>query len=239
MTAIIVSFFLSVLFLLLQPSIHGFGLTSSNFGSLQTRKFSRNSLSMEFNWKLTKKDIEGKMTKSVDGMQAQFNTLRAGAANPAILDRVFVDYFGTATPLSQIARVSASGAQQLSIEPFDKSAAKDIEKAIAMADLNLTPTNDGSGVIRINIPPLTEDRRKELVKQAKTISEDGKVSIRNVRRDFVEKIKAAEKAKEIGKDDSKGFQVRSYGHVIYFVLSLLNGFNILTIFLGRSAKSYG
>lgn len=107
--------------------------------------------------------------------------------------------------MSQVARVSSSGSQQLVIEPFDKSVAKDIEKAISKADLNLTPNNDGN-VIRINIPPLTEDRRKDLAKQAKTISEDGKVAIRNVRRDFVDKIKLAEKDKSISKDDSKGFQ---------------------------------
>ena len=199
----IVALSVLVIFLALQPVL------SFRYGKLiPPQKFSsRSALVMEFNWKATKKDVDGRMAKSIDGMQSQFNTLRAGAANPSILDRVFVDYFGAATPLSQIARVSASGPQQLSIEPFDKSAAKDIEKAIAMADLNLTPTNDGSGVIRINIPPLTEERRKDLVKQAKAISEEGKISIRNVRRDFVDKIKAAEKAKEIGKDDSKGFQV--------------------------------
>jgi ribosome recycling factor len=100
--------------------------------------------------------------------------------------------------------VATSGAQQLVIEPFDKSLVKEIEKAISTSDLNLTPTNDGSGVIRINVPPLTEERRKELCKQAKTISEDGKVAVRNVRRDSVDKIKAAEKDKTISKDDSKG-----------------------------------
>lgn len=150
---------------------------------------------------------------------------QAGGANPAILDRVFVDYFGSPTPLNQVARVAASGSQQLVVEPFDRSISKEIEKAISTSGLNLTPNNDGN-VIRINIPPLTEERRKELAKQvsslpyrfvvrmshnipqAKGISEDGKVAVRNVRRDVVEKIKAAEKEKAISKDDSKGFQVK-------------------------------
>ena len=158
-----------------------------------------------FDWKPFKKATEEKMGKSVENIQTQFNTLRASGASTAMLDRVFVDYFGTPTPLSQVARVSTSGAQQLVVEPFDKAVTKEIEKAISMSDLNLTPQNDGN-VIRINVPPLTEDRRKELVKQAKTISEDGKVAVRNVRRDAVDKIKAVEKDKSISKDDSKGFQ---------------------------------
>ena len=99
---------------------------------------------VEFNFKNYKKDIESKMTKSIESMQAQFNTIRAGQANPAMLDRIFVDYFGTPTPLNQLARVAASGSQQITIEPFDKAVAKEIEKAIATSDLNLTPTNDGS-----------------------------------------------------------------------------------------------
>jgi ribosome recycling factor len=162
-------------------------------------------MAAEFEWKGFKKDVEGKMSKSLENIQSQMNTLRAGGASTTMLDRVFVDYFGTPTPLSQVARVATSGAQQLVVEPFDKAVMKEIEKAISMADLNLTPTNDGS-VIRINVPPLTEDRRKELVKQAKVISEEGKVAIRNVRRDGVDKIKVAEKDKLISKDDSKGFQ---------------------------------
>lgn len=162
---------------------------------------------MEFDWKITQKTTEEKMSKSLESMQNQLNTLRAGGANPAMLDRVTVDYYGTPTPLNQLARISSSGAQQLVVEPFDKSICKDVEQAISTADLNLTPSNDGSGVIRINIPPITEERRKELAKQAKVISDDGKVAVRNIRRDSVEKVKQGEKDKEIGKDDSKGFQV--------------------------------
>ena len=159
----------------------------------------------EFAWKTFRKATEDKMAKSLDSIQSQYNTLRAGGANPAMLDRVFVDFFGTPTPLQQVARVGSSGSQQLVIEPFDKTICKEIEKAISTSDLNLTPTNDGSGVIRINVPPLTEDRRKELVKQAKVISEEGKVAVRNHRRDSVDKVKDLEKAKTISKDDAKGF----------------------------------
>jgi ribosome recycling factor len=159
-----------------------------------------------FDWKGFKKGTEDKMAKSLESIQSQFNTLRAGGANAAMLDRVFVDFFGTPTPLSQVARVGTSGSQQLVIEPFDKTICKEIEKAISTSDLNLTPTNDGSGIVRINVPPLTEDRRKELAKQAKVISEDGKVAVRNHRRDAVDKIKDLEKGKAISKDDAKGFQ---------------------------------
>ena len=160
----------------------------------------------EYNFKDTKKTLEERMKKSLDSMQQQYNTLRAGGANPSMLDRVMVDYFGTMTPLNQVARVAASGSQQLVIEPFDKSLCKDIEKSITMADLNLTPTNDGSGIVRINVPPLTEDRRKQLVKQAKTMAEDGKVAIRNIRRDAVDVIKKAEKDAGLSKDSSKEYQ---------------------------------
>lgn len=171
-------------------------------------KFARRSdLAMVFDWKTSKKATEERMGKSLESLQSQLNTLRAGGANPNILDRVSVPYFGSPTPLTQLARVGTSGAMQLVIEPFEKSTIRDIEKAILTSDLNLTPSCDGN-VIRIVIPPLTEDRRKELVKQAGMVCETGKVSIRNIRRDVVEKIKLAEKDKDIGKDDSKGFQVR-------------------------------
>eukprot|EP01039_Chlorochromonas_danica_P003347 gene3347-3670_t len=160
----------------------------------------------EFNWKSLKKATEEKMSKSVEAIQTQFNTIRAGGANPSILDRVVVDYFGSPTPLNQVARVGASGAQTLVIEPFDKSLVKEVERAIAQADLGLAAQNDGSGVLRINLPALTEERRKDLVKQAKSLCEEGKVAVRNVRRDFVDKVKVAEKDKAISKDDSKAFQ---------------------------------
>lgn len=106
---------------------------------------------MDFDWKSFKKKADESMKKSADSLLAQFNTLRAGGANPAILERVFVDSYGSMVPLNTIARVSSTGSQQLVIEPFEKSQCKDIEKAISLASLNLTPTNDGSGIIRINV----------------------------------------------------------------------------------------
>ena len=118
-----------------------------------------------FEWKPFKKGIDDKMGKCVDSTQNQFNSIRAGGANPSLLDRIFVDDFGVPTPLNQVARVAASGSQQLVVEPFDKTLLKEIEKAITTSDINITPVNDGSGMIRLNIPPLTEDRRKELAKQ--------------------------------------------------------------------------
>ena len=105
----------------------------------------------EFDWKVTRKGAEDAMKKSIDALGSQFNTLRAGAANPSILDRVFVDSYGSLTPLPQVARIGTSGSQQLVIEPFDKALLKEIEKAISQSSLNLTPTNDGSGTIRINV----------------------------------------------------------------------------------------
>lgn len=164
------------------------------------------AMQKEFSFKDMRKTTEDKMKKSLDALQLQFSSLRAGGANPTMLDRVNVDYFGSMTPLNQVARVSAQGSQQLVVEPFDKSLLKDIEKAIITADLNLNPTNDGSGVIRIMVPPLTEDRRKELVKQAKTISEESKVALRNIRRDAVDAIKKAEKDSGLSKDASKEYQ---------------------------------
>ncbi len=161
----------------------------------------------EFDWKGVKKQTEEKMGKCLESMQQQFNTVRAGAANPALLDRVTVDYYGAATPLSQVARVSVSGSQSLIIDPFEKNLIKEIEKAILTSKLNLNPTNDGS-IVRINLPPITEERRKEMVKQVKGLAEEGKVAIRNVRRDFLEKIKQAEKDKQISKDMSKDYQVK-------------------------------
>jgi ribosome recycling factor len=116
-----------------------------------------------------------------------------------------VDYYGAPTPLNQIATISVPNSQQLSIDPFDKSSLKDIERAIVESDLGMTPNNDGT-VIRLNIPPITEDRRKELMKQCKALGEDGKVAIRNIRRDGVEAVKKMEKAGDVSEDASKGSQ---------------------------------
>ena len=143
---------------------------------------------------------EDKMGKSIESVKQSLQSVRTGRANANILDRVQVEYYEVMTPLNQLATISVPSAQQLQIDPFDKSIATDIEKAIIESGLGLTPNNDGK-VLRINIPQLTEDRRKELLKQCKEIGEDGKVSIRNVRRDGVDKIKKLEKNGEVGKDE--------------------------------------
>jgi ribosome recycling factor len=143
-----------------------------------------------------------RMHKSVDAVKTNLMTVRTGRANASILDRIQVDYYGAPTPLNQLAGVSVASAQQLIVTPYDKSVAGDIEKAIMESDLGVTPTNDGSA-IRINIPSLTEDRRKELLKTCKSIGEDGKVAVRNVRRDGVDAIKKMEKAGDVGEDEMK------------------------------------
>mmetsp|Transcript_23605 Transcript_23605/g.51342 ORF Transcript_23605/g.51342 Transcript_23605/m.51342 type:complete len:249 (-) Transcript_23605:169-915(-) len=150
------------------------------------------------------KDITGnaeeKMGKSVDSVKQNLQSVRTGRANASILDRVQVEYYGAPTPLNQLATVSVPSSQQLQIDPYDKSVTGDIEKAIIESGIGLTPNNDGD-VIRINIPSLTEDRRKELLKMCREIGEEGKVAIRNVRRDGVDKIKKMEKAGDVGKDE--------------------------------------
>ena len=177
--------------------------TSSRATDTSSSSSSALYMADDFNFKEYRKGVSEKMTKSIESMQNQFNTIRAGQANTAMLDRIFVNYFDSPTPLNQLARISTSGSQQIMIEPFDKSVAKEIEKAIATSDLNLTPTNDGQ-IIRINIPPLTEERRKELVKQSKALGEEGKVAIRNIRRDAVDGVKKLEKT--MSKDESKEYQ---------------------------------
>ena len=150
------------------------------------------------------KDSGGRMKKSVSNVQEQLATIRVGRAAPSMLDRIEVEYYGAPTPLNQLASVTAPSAQQLVIDVFDKSAMGDVEKALMMSDLGMTPNNDGK-VIRLNVPQLTEDRRKELAKNAKTLGEDGKVAIRNIRRDAIDKIKKAEKT-GLGKDESADLQ---------------------------------
>merc|ERR1719261_42536 len=121
------------------------------------------------------------MSKSVESVVQNLGTIRTGRASPAILDRVKVDYYGAETPVNQMASISVPSSQQLSVDPYDKSTLADIERAIIDADIGLTPMNDGN-LIRLNIPALTEDRRKEMLKQCKAIGEEGKVAIRNIRR---------------------------------------------------------
>ena len=143
-----------------------------------------------------------KMGKTISALQSEYGAIRAGRANPQILDRVTVDYYGTATPINQLASVSVAEARVLVIQPWDKSVLKAIEKAIQTSDIGINPQNDGS-VIRLTFPPLTEDRRREIVKDIQKIAENSKVAIRSIRRDCLEKLKAMKKNSEITEDDLK------------------------------------
>lgn len=143
-----------------------------------------------------------KMTKSISALNSEYNSIRAGRANPAVLDPIRVDYWGVPTPVNQMAAVSVAEARILVIQPWDKSALKLIEKAIQTSDIGINPQNDGT-VIRLTFPPLTEERRKTLVKDVKSTAENSKVAIRNIRRDAIEKLKAMKKNSEITEDDLK------------------------------------
>jgi ribosome recycling factor len=148
------------------------------------------------------KDARERMSKSADATKQEFATVRTGRASPHLLDRVNVDYYGTATPLNQIASVSASDARLLTITPYDKSSIKAIEKSILESDLGLTPNNDGN-VIRLAIPELTEERRKELVKVVHGLAEDGRVAVRNIRRDCMHHLRDLRKSGEAGEDEER------------------------------------
>jgi ribosome recycling factor len=145
-------------------------------------------------------DAKGRMSKSVDATRNEFATVRTGRASPHLLDRVNVDYYGTSTPLKQLANIGAPEARLLVVTPYDKSSIKAIEKAIMESDLGLTPNNDGT-VIRLSIPELTEERRKELVRVVRGIAEDGRVAVRNVRRDIMHDLRELKNEGEVGKDD--------------------------------------
>ena len=157
------------------------------------------------NYKDEYKDFERKMKKTIEFMVEEFDSVRAGKANAAVLNQISVDYYGTPTPIQQIASVSTPDARTLAIQPWDKSALKAIEKAILASDLGINPTNDGS-VIRLAFPQLTEERRKELVKQVRKYGEEGKVAVRNVRRDAMDRFKAMKKKSEITEDDMKNME---------------------------------
>jgi ribosome recycling factor len=150
-------------------------------------------------------DVEARMQKAVEATQHNFNSVRTGRANASLLDRITVEYYGAETHLKALANISSPDATTLMIQPFDRSSMRAIEKAISESDIGLTPNNDGSS-IRLNIPPLTTDRRKELVKMVSKLAEEGKVAIRNVRRDAIDSLRKLEKAKEISEDDSKSQQ---------------------------------
>ena len=147
-------------------------------------------------------EFESKMKKTASVLTEQYDSVRAGKANPAVLDRISVDYYGTPTPIQQIASIGSPDPRQLLIQPWDASAVKLIEKAILNSDLGINPQNDGK-VIRLTFPQLTEERRKELVKQIRKYNEGGKVAIRNIRRDALEAFKKMQKASEITEDELK------------------------------------
>lgn len=147
-------------------------------------------------------EIKEKMEKVLDNLNAKLSEVRAGRANPSILNKVKIDYYGTPTPINQVAGVSVPEARMILIQPWDVSILKQIEKAILASDIGINPNNDGK-VIRLVFPELTQERRKELVKEVKKYSEEGKVAIRNVRRDGIEKAKSVQKNGEMTEDELK------------------------------------
>jgi len=150
-------------------------------------------------------EVEQSMQKAVEATQRAFNTIRTGRANASLLDKVMVEYYGADTPLKSLAGISTPDASTLMIQPYDKGSLGSIEKAISMSDVGLTPNNDGN-VIRLNIPPLTAERRQEFVKLAGKYAEEGKVSIRNVRRDAIDDVRKQEKNSDISEDESRSLQ---------------------------------
>lgn len=148
------------------------------------------------------KKNDERMQRRIDHLSDEYKSIRAGRANPAVLDKVFVDYYSTPTPINQLAAVSVTEARTLTIQPWDPSVLRMVEKAIMMSDIGINPQNDGK-VIRLIFPPLTEDKRKEIAKEISSMAEDCKVQIRNVRRDTIEKLKAMKKSGELTEDDLK------------------------------------
>jgi len=158
---------------------------------------------LEGNVKLA--DVESHMQKTIDATQRSFNTIRTGRASAAMLDRIMVNYYGAETALKSLASISVPDSKMLLIQPFDRGSIAQIEKAIQMSDLGLTPNNDGTA-IRLYIPALTSDRRKELVKQVGKLAEESKVALRNIRRDAVDAVRKQTKAAEISEDESRDLQ---------------------------------
>ncbi len=148
------------------------------------------------------KSTEERMDKSIAALERDYKTVRVGRANASVLDRVNVDYYGVSTPVQQMAAISMPEPRILLIKPWDSSTLKDIERAILVSDIGINPQNDGTA-IRLSFPPLTEERRREIVKDIKKMAEDCKVSVRNIRRDALEKLKAMKKKGEITEDDEK------------------------------------
>ena len=151
------------------------------------------------------KDAEIRMQKTIEAVKGDFASVRAGRANASVLDRIQVEYYGTPTPLNQVASISSPDPRQLVIQPWDGSLLRAIEKSILTSELGINPQNDGK-VIRLTFPQLTEERRKDLTKQVRKYAESGKVAIRNIRRDAMDKVKAAKKKSEITEDDAKDYE---------------------------------
>jgi ribosome recycling factor len=152
-------------------------------------------------------DATQRMDKSVDATHEHFNSVRTGRASSALLDRIQIDYYGTPTPLKNLATIGAPEPRMLTIQPFDPSAVKQIEKAVLESDLGLTPSSDGK-LIRLPIPQLTEERRKELVKLVRQMAEEGRVAVRNVRRDAIKHLEELVKKGEVGDDDERAAETR-------------------------------
>lgn len=150
-------------------------------------------------------EFDAKMKKTIEVVMGDFASVRAGRANASVLDRITVDYYGTPTPINQVAAVAVAEARILTISPWDASLVRAIEKAILTSDLGINPTNDGR-VLRLVFPAPTEERRKQLTKEVQKLGEEGKVAVRNVRRDAMDKLKAQKKASEITEDDQKKFE---------------------------------
>jgi ribosome recycling factor len=148
------------------------------------------------------KECSEKMKKTIEHLKSEFAAVRAGRANPAILDKITVDYYGVPTAVNQMAAISVTESRILLIQPWDKTSLKSIEKAILASDIGINPSNDGEK-IRLEFPKLTEERRKEITKEIKKTSEDAKVTVRNIRRDYIDKIKTMKKNSEITEDDLK------------------------------------
>jgi ribosome recycling factor len=151
-------------------------------------------------------DARERMAKSVESIRHEFGSVRTGRASPALLDRIAVDYYGATTPLKQLATISAPEARLLTIQPYDKTSIKAIERAILESDVGLTPNNDGN-LIRLSVPELTEERRKQLVKVVRHIAEEGRIAIRNIRRDVMHDLRELKEAGEAGSDDEHRAEV--------------------------------
>ncbi len=156
------------------------------------------------------REARSRMGKSVEATRNEFMTVRTGRANPHMLDRIHVDYYGASTPLNQLATISAPEPRMLAVTPYDKSVMKEIERSIAESELGLTPSNDGN-VLRLSIPELNEERRKEIVRIVRNLAEEGRVAIRNIRRDCIQDVKNAQKAGDLSEDDARKAEGRIQG----------------------------